>query len=63
MLNQIEEQIPLSIARARNEAIKEFAERLLDKYDIWTESDATEYRYVDELVNNLVEEMTGEKIK
>lgn len=28
MLKQIKEQIPLAIARARNEAIKEFAERL-----------------------------------
>lgn len=49
------------IANARAEAIKEFAERLLDKYDIWTESDATEYRYVEELVDSLVKEMTKEK--
>ncbi len=42
----------------RAEAIKEFAERLLDKYDIWTESDATEYQYVAELTGNLVKEMT-----
>ena len=60
-LNQIQEQIPLAIARERTEAIKEFAKRLLDKYDIWTDSDVTEYQYVAELVNNLVKEMTGEK--
>ena len=42
------------------EAIKEFAERLLDKYDIWTESDATEYQYVAELTGNLVKEMTND---
>lgn len=63
MLEQIKEQIPLAIARARNEAIKEFAKRLLDEYDIWTEHDAPEYGYVDGLVNNLVEEMIGEKLK
>lgn len=63
ILKQIEHQIPLAIARARNEAIKEFAARLLDEYDIWTEYDATEYGYVDGLVNNLVEKMTGEKLK
>ena len=45
----------------RSEAIREFAERLLDKYDLWTESDVTEYQYVAELVNNLVKEMTEEK--
>lgn len=61
MLEEIKKQIPLCIARARNEAIEEFAERLLDKYDIWTDSDVTEYQYVAELVNNLVKEMTGEK--
>lgn len=63
MLKQIEEQIPLAIARARNEAIKEFAARLLDEYDIWTEHDAPEYGYVDGLVNNIMEKMTGEKLK
>ena len=45
------------------EAIKEFAEKLLDKYDIWTESDATEYRYVEELVDSLVKEMVGRDIR
>lgn len=47
----------------RTEAIKEFAEKLLDKYDIWTESDATEYRYVEELVDSLVKEMVGRDIR
>lgn len=42
-------------------AIREFAERLLDKYDIWSDSDVTEYQYVAELVNNLVKEMTEDK--
>lgn len=30
MLNRMQEQIPLAIARARNEVIKEFAERLCE---------------------------------
>ena len=41
------------------DAIKEFAERLLDEYDIWTESDVAEYQYVYGLVNNLVKETTN----
>jgi hypothetical protein len=45
---------------ARAEAIKEFAERLLDEYDVWTENDATEYQYVCGLVNKIVKEMTEE---
>lgn len=57
--NALEEQIKTTKA----EAIKEFATRLLDEYDIWTEYDATEYGYVDGLVNNLVKKMTGEKLQ
>lgn len=34
MLKQIEHQIPLAIARARNEAIKEFAERVERYIDV-----------------------------
>jgi hypothetical protein len=49
------------IQRARAEAIKEFAERLLDEYDVWTENDATEYQYVCGLVNKIVKEMTEER--
>jgi hypothetical protein len=49
------------LKQAKAEAIKEFAERLLDKYDVWTESDATEYQYVAELVGDLVKEMTEGK--
>lgn len=51
------------IEKSKSEAIREFAERLLDEYDIWTEHDAPEYGYVDGLVNNLVEKMTGEKLQ
>lgn len=48
-------------SEVRAEAVREFAEKLLDKYDIWSESDVTEYQYVAELVNNLVKEMTEYK--
>lgn len=47
------------VRQPKNEAIKEFAERLLDEYDIWTESDVAEYQYVYGLVNNLVKETTN----
>ena len=57
------ERMMAIIAEEREDAIKEFAERLLDKYDIWTESDETEYRYVEELVDNLVKEMTKKEGK
>lgn len=46
---------------ARAEAIREFADRILDKYEIWTESHVTEYQYIAELVYNLVKEMTEDK--
>ena len=42
------------------EAYKEFAEKLLDTYEIWTDNDELEYRYVAELVDNLLKELVGE---
>ena len=50
MLDQIKEQIPLALARAKAEAIKEFAERLKPKLSYYDEY----------IVDTLVREMTEE---
>lgn len=56
MLKEIEKQIPLALARARNEAIKDFAEKLKD---IFVTIDGTfECWEIEEHIDNLVKEMT-----
>lgn len=43
---------------AKAEAYKEFVEKLLDAYEIWTDNDELEYKYVAELANNLLKKLT-----
>ena len=45
---------------AKTEAINEFVERLLDKYEVWTDSDEREFQYVVELVEELKKELIGD---
>ncbi len=61
LLNQIQERIPLAIARAKSEAIKEFAERAKEKMNNLSrmEYNFTPYFLVSKsFIDNLVKEMT-----
>ena len=52
--------LALLTTEIKAEAYKEFAEKLLDAYEIWTDNDELEYQYVAELVYNLLKELVGE---
>jgi hypothetical protein len=52
MLKEIEEQIPLALARARTEAIKEFAERLKGHFNPDSSYDIR--RFIDNLVEEII---------